>query len=142
MPAVSVSWKDRFPNIQSVLRWLWKEKREPRKLGQGGKHEDTIFKDSECNQECHHSCVELFSNHSRRFGAASAVESESSSVFRGRRIPARLLFGAKPSGVLIQNARDIKRTLFNLTKQDRTCEFSRKSSFSRYVQHKNRKTNN
>ena len=31
----------------------------------------------------------------------------------------------------------LKRTLFNWTKQDETCKFSRKSSFSSYVQHKN-----
>ena len=42
----------------------------------------------------------------------------------------------------IQNTREIKRTHFNRTKQDKTCKFSRKSSFSSYVQHKNRKTNN
>ena len=39
----------------------------------------------------------------------------------------------------IQNTREIKRTIFNWTKQDKTCKFSRKSSFSSYVQHKNRK---
>ena len=33
----------------------------------------------------------------------------------------------------------LKRTLFNWTKQDRTYKVSRKSSFSSYVQHKNRK---
>ena len=32
----------------------------------------------------------------------------------------------------------LKRTLCNWTKQDKTCKFSRKSSFSSYVQHKNR----
>ena len=42
----------------------------------------------------------------------------------------------------IQNTREIKRTLFNWTKQDKTCKFSRKSSFSSSIQHKNRKTNN
>ena len=41
-----------------------------------------------------------------------------------------------------KNTSEIKRTLFNWTKQDKTCTFSRKSSFSSYVQHKNRKTNN
>ena len=35
----------------------------------------------------------------------------------------------------------LKTTLFNWTKQYRTCKFSRKSSFSSYAQHKNRKTN-
>ena len=35
----------------------------------------------------------------------------------------------------IQNTQEIKRTLFNWTKQDKTCKFSRKSSFSSYVQH-------
>ena len=44
--------------------------------------------------------------------------------------------------LLIQNTQEIKRTLFNWTKQDKTCKFSRKSSFSSYVQHKNRKINN
>ena len=43
--------------------------------------------------------------------------------------------------VLIQNTQEIKRTLFNWTKQDKTCKFLRKSSFSSYVQHKNRKRN-
>ena len=37
----------------------------------------------------------------------------------------------------IQNTQQIKRTLFDWTKQDKTCTFSRKSSFSSYVQHKN-----
>ena len=41
----------------------------------------------------------------------------------------------------IQNTQEIKRTLFNWMKQDKTCKFSRKSSFSSYVQQKNRKTN-
>ena len=36
----------------------------------------------------------------------------------------------------------MKRTLFNWTKQDKTCKFSRKSSFSSYVQHKNRRKKN
>ena len=36
----------------------------------------------------------------------------------------------------IQNTQEIKRTLFNWTKQDKTCTFSRKSSFSSYIQHK------
>ena len=40
----------------------------------------------------------------------------------------------------IQNTQDIKRTLFNSTKQDKTCKFSRKSSFSSYVQQKNKQT--
>ena len=35
---------------------------------------------------------------------------------------------------------EIKRMLFNWMKQDKTCKFSRKSSFLSYVQHKNRKT--
>ena len=43
---------------------------------------------------------------------------------------------------LIQNTEEIKRTLFNETKQDKTCTFLRKSSFSSYVQQKNRKTDN
>ena len=34
----------------------------------------------------------------------------------------------------IQNTQEIKRTLFYETKQDKTCTFSRKSSFSSYVQ--------
>ena len=38
----------------------------------------------------------------------------------------------------IPNTQEIKRTLFNWTKQDETCKFSRKSSFSSYVQY-NRK---
>ena len=42
----------------------------------------------------------------------------------------------------IQNTQEIKRTLFNWTKQNKTCKFSRNSSFSSYEQHKNRKTNN
>ena len=37
-----------------------------------------------------------------------------------------------------QNTQEIKRTLFSWTKQDKTCKFSRKSSFSSYVQQKNR----
>ena len=45
-------------------------------------------------------------------------------------------------GFKIQNTQEIKRTLLNWTKQDKTRKFSRKSSFSSYVQHKNRKTNN
>ena len=44
--------------------------------------------------------------------------------------------------VKIQNTQEIKRTFFNWIKQDKTCKFSSKSSFSSYVQHKNRKTNN
>ena len=36
----------------------------------------------------------------------------------------------------------LKRTLFNWAKQDKTCTFSRKSSFSNYIQQKNRKANN
>ena len=39
----------------------------------------------------------------------------------------------------IQNTQEIERTLFNWTKQGKTCRFSRKSSFSSYVQHKKRK---
>ena len=39
----------------------------------------------------------------------------------------------------IQNTQEIKRTLFNWTKQDKMCKFSRMSSFSSYAQHKNRK---
>ena len=41
-----------------------------------------------------------------------------------------------------QNTQEIKRMLFNWTKQDKTGKFSRKSSFSSYVQQKNIKTNN
>ena len=33
----------------------------------------------------------------------------------------------------VQNTQGIKRTLLNWTKQDKTCKFSRKSSFSSYV---------
>ena len=33
----------------------------------------------------------------------------------------------------IQNSQEIKRTLFNWTKQDKMCKFSRKSSFSSYI---------
>ena len=44
--------------------------------------------------------------------------------------------------VLFQNTQEIKKTLFNWMKQDKTCKSSRKSSFSSYVQHKHRKTNN
>ena len=40
----------------------------------------------------------------------------------------------------IQNTQEIKRTLFNWTKQDKTYKFSRKSSFSSYVQEQNWKT--
>ena len=40
---------------------------------------------------------------------------------------------------LVQNTQETKRALFNWQKQDKTCRFSRKSSFSSYVQHKNRK---
>ena len=35
-----------------------------------------------------------------------------------------------------------RKHLFNWIKQDKTCTFSRKSSCSSFVQHKNRKTNN
>ena len=42
----------------------------------------------------------------------------------------------------MQNTQENKRTLFNSTKLDKTCTFSRKSSFSSYVKHENRKTNN
>ena len=38
----------------------------------------------------------------------------------------------------IQNTQEIKRMLFNWTKQDKTCTFLRKSSFSSYVQHKDK----
>ena len=37
----------------------------------------------------------------------------------------------------IQNAQEIKRTLFNKTKQDKTSICSRKASFSSYVQQYN-----
>ena len=40
---------------------------------------------------------------------------------------------------VIQTTQEIKRALFNWTKQDKTCKFSRKCSFPSYVQHKNRK---
>ena len=46
------------------------------------------------------------------------------------------------SEIKSQNTQEIKRTLFNWTKQEKTCKFLRKSSFSSYVQYKNRKTNN
>ena len=39
----------------------------------------------------------------------------------------------------IQNTQEIKRTLLNWTKQDKTWTFSKKSAFSSYVQDKNRK---
>ena len=39
----------------------------------------------------------------------------------------------------IQNTQEIKRTLFNQTKRDKTCTFLRKCSFSSYVQQYNRK---
>ena len=39
----------------------------------------------------------------------------------------------------IQNTQEIKTTLFNYTKQDKSCKFSRNSSFSSYVQQYNRK---
>ena len=42
----------------------------------------------------------------------------------------------------IQNTQEIKRMLFNWTKHDNTSKFSRKSSFSCYIQHKNIKTIN
>ena len=42
----------------------------------------------------------------------------------------------------VQNTQKIKRLLFNWTKQDKTWKFSRKSSFSSYVQHKNKEANN
>ena len=42
-------------------------------------------------------------------------------------------------GIWIQNTQEINRMPFNWMKQDETCTFSRKSSFSSYVQHKNRK---
>ena len=38
----------------------------------------------------------------------------------------------------IQNTQEIKRTLFNWTKRNKTCTFSRKSSFSSQVQNKNK----
>ena len=40
---------------------------------------------------------------------------------------------------VVQNSQEIKRTLFDRMKQDKTCKFSRNSSFSSYVQHKHRK---
>ena len=40
---------------------------------------------------------------------------------------------------LIPKTQEIKRTLFNWTKQGKMCKFSRKSSFSSYIQHKNRR---
>ena len=43
--------------------------------------------------------------------------------------------------IMIQNTQEIKRTLFNWSKQDKTCKCSRKSSSSSYVQQKSRKTN-
>ena len=38
-------------------------------------------------------------------------------------------------------ANKIKRMLFNRMKQDKTCTFLRKSSFSSYIQHKNKQFN-
>ena len=38
----------------------------------------------------------------------------------------------------MQYTQEIKGTLFNWTKQDKTCKFLRKSSFASYVQQKNR----
>ena len=43
---------------------------------------------------------------------------------------------------MIQNTQEIKRTLCNWTKQDKMCKFSRKTSFSSYVQHKKTTTEN
>ena len=40
---------------------------------------------------------------------------------------------------MTENTQEIKRTLFNQTKQNKTCKFSRKASFSSYVQQYNRK---
>ena len=42
--------------------------------------------------------------------------------------------------IKIKNTQEIKRTLLKWTKQDKTWKFSRKSSFSSYVQHTHRKT--
>ena len=42
----------------------------------------------------------------------------------------------KAFSILIQNTQVIKRTRFDWTKQGNMCKFSRKSSFSSYVQHK------
>ena len=43
----------------------------------------------------------------------------------------------------IQNTQEIKENVFfSSTKQDKTSKFSRKSSFSSYVQHKTEKKNN
>ena len=53
--------------------------------------------------------------------------------------PEQLKFEAN---IFIQNTQEIKRTLFNWTKQDKTCEFSRKSSFSSYVQKKKKTQKN
>ena len=43
-----------------------------------------------------------------------------------------------------KHTRDLLKNtpLLNRRKQDKTCTFSRKSSFSSYVNHKDRKTNN
>ena len=41
----------------------------------------------------------------------------------------------------IQNTQQIKSTLLNCAKQDKTCTFLRKSSFSSYVQHRNKQFN-
>ena len=41
--------------------------------------------------------------------------------------------------LLVQNTQEIKSTLFNQTKQYKTCNFLRKSSFSSYVQQYDRK---
>ena len=42
----------------------------------------------------------------------------------------------------IQNTQKIKENALYVDKTGQTCKFSRKSSFSSYEQHKNRKTNN
>ena len=42
--------------------------------------------------------------------------------------------------VFCRSHKRLKRMLFNRTKQDKTCKFSRKTSFSSYVQHKNRRS--
>ena len=39
---------------------------------------------------------------------------------------------------MIQNTQEVKRTLLNWTKEDKTCKFSRKSSFLSYAQQKNK----
>ena len=41
----------------------------------------------------------------------------------------------------IQNTQEIKRTLFNETKQDKMCKFSMQSSFSSYIRYNRKQLN-